>query len=106
MREFIVTTVQALQSGQFDAQALTRALDQLSESLEAVENQYETAPEVEEELRRALLQSLRLYQLSLDLLRDCLTTPDPERLERALASAEEAELQLDEIEQWSHSEEF
>jgi hypothetical protein len=106
MREFIVATVQALQSGQYDAPGLTRALDQLSQSLESVENRYQSAPEEEEDLRRALLQSLRLYQLSLDLLRDCLVTPDPERLERALSSAREAELQLDEIEEWSTSEDF
>lgn len=101
MRDFIEATVRALQNGQPDLPALAAGLEQLSQDLEAIESQYAVGPEQEEDLRLALLQSLRLYQLSLELLRDCLEHPRPELLERALASAQEAELRLEEVEQWS-----
>lgn len=101
-----MTTVQELQSGRADLPNLSLALEQLGQQLEAVENQYSSAPHQEEGLRLALLQSVRLYQLSLELLRDCLDIVRPDLLERALASAEEAELRLDEVEQWSGSEEY
>lgn len=101
MRDFIQATVRALRAGQADLPALAAGLDQLSQDLEVVESQYAVGPEQEEDLRLALLQSLRLYQLSLELLRDCLEHPRPELLDRALASAHEAELRLQEIEQWS-----
>ncbi|MFN8612477.1 MAG: hypothetical protein U0931_33365 [Vulcanimicrobiota bacterium] len=107
MREFIVATAQALQNGQADLPQLVRALEQLSETLEAVENQYASGPEEEEGLRQALLRSLRLYQLSLDILHQCcLANPNLEQLERAVASADEAENGLDEVEYWAVSEDF
>ena len=98
MQQFIEATIQELQTGTHDPAALTRSLAQLSDELEAVESQYTTAPEEEEELRLALLQGVRLYQLSLDLLGRYLETPQPDLLERARRAAEEASLQMDELE--------
>ena len=99
MEKFIEATIQALQTGKFDPEAVSRSLNQLSDELEAVESQYSTAPEEEEELRVALLQGIRLYQLCLDLLGRYLQQPQPEFLERARQAAREAELQMDEIEE-------
>lgn len=99
MEKFIEATIQALQSGKFDAEAVSLSLNQLSDQLEAVESQYSMAPEEEEDLRVALLQAIRLYQLSLDLLGRYLQQPQPEFLERARQAARQANLQLDEIEE-------
>ncbi|MBX3168845.1 MAG: hypothetical protein KF760_15625 [Candidatus Eremiobacteraeota bacterium] len=98
MQKFIETTIQALQAGTADAEALVLSLSQLNEQLEEVETQYSTAPEEEEELRLALLQVVRLYQLSLDLLSRYLELPDPNLLERARQTAREATARLDEME--------
>lgn len=99
MEKFIEATIQALQSDKFDAEAVSRSLNQLSDQLEAVESQYSVAPDEEEDLRVALLQAIRLYQLSLDLLGRYLQQSQPEFLERARQAARQANLQLDEIEE-------
>ncbi len=98
MQKFIEATIQALQAGSADGQALSLSLTQLHEQLEGVETQYSTAPEEEEDLRLGLLHAVRLYQLSLDLLGRYLESPDPELLERAGEAAQQATLQLDEVE--------
>ncbi|ODT63217.1 hypothetical protein ABS71_14560 [bacterium SCN 62-11] len=97
MQHFIESTIQALRNGTANPRTLAGDLRQLGEQLEAVEAQYETAPEEEEELRLALLQAVRHYQLSLDLLGRYLENPEPELLERAQEAAVEATLQLDDL---------
>ena len=99
--DFIKTSIQNLENGRPDTLQLIRDLDDLGQQLEAVENQYAFAPEEEEELRLALLHSVRLYQHCLDLLRRYLEFPRPEFLERARAAAEEASLHLEEVEEAS-----
>jgi len=101
--EFIETAIQDLETGQANAEQLTHQCERLSQDLEEVENQYAFGPEEEDELRLALLHSVRLYQHSLDLLKRCLLNPDAELLERARSTAEEASFQLDEIEAASES---
>jgi len=98
MQNFIEATIQELRTGTHDPEALTRWLAQLSDELEAVESQYTTAPEEEEEVRLALLQGVRLYQLSLDLIGRYLQNPQPELLERVRQAAAEATLLMDELE--------
>lgn len=97
MQQFIESTIQALQNGTADPTPLTRDLQQLNDQLEAVEAQYASAPEEEEELRQGLLQAVRHYQLSLDLLARYLAHTDPDLLERAREAAEEATRQLDDL---------
>lgn len=94
MQQFVEATIQALQNGTADPQRLSLDLHQLSEQLEAVEGQYETAPEGEEELRQSLLHGVRLYQHSLDLLGRYLQHPDPDLLTRAGQAVQEASQQL------------
>jgi len=99
--DFIQAAIQDLENGRTNAVQLIRDLDGLGQELEAVESQYVFAPEAEEELRLALLHSVRLYQHSLDLIRRCLEFPSPGLLERARAAAEEASLHLEEVEEAS-----
>lgn len=99
--DFIETAILDLENGRADAIRLNRDLDGLGQELEMVESQYAFAPEEEEELRLALLHSVRLYQHCLDLLRRCLEFPHPDLLERARAAAEEASLHLEEVEEAS-----
>ena len=99
MQDFIEETIQALQTGRYDPEALSDSLNQLNDELERVESQYTTAPEQEEELRLALLQGIRLYQLCLDLLGRYLQHPQQELLERAGQAAQEASMQMDRIEE-------
>ena len=101
---FIETSIQDLENGRADTVQLIRDLESLGLELEAVENQYASAPEEEEELRLALLHVVRLYQHCLDLLSRCLEFPRPELLERARAVAEEASLCLEDVEEASQIE--
>ena len=97
MQQFIENAIQALRNGTAQPESLVRDLRQLNDRLEEVESQYETGPEEEEDLRLGLLQAVRHYQLSLDLLGRYLEDPDPELLERAHEAVVEATFQLDDL---------